>query len=175
VPDPTSSLHAGRAEQPEQPRRSLNNPFSAPRRQPEAPMTNIIKPATSGLGMLKKRSSATDKSAPGATTGAIRPGTADPHSRAFNSHGTNISAQAPLVAPAPQKPSHASPMLLAQNASSLTGSTSPMAFKVPFMSNLNASSDMNIEKNAHTSTLDANPSFKTPTGGYMRFFFYSGA
>ncbi|KAF9483215.1 hypothetical protein BDN70DRAFT_929389 [Pholiota conissans] len=171
VPDPTNSLHAGAKPNVEQPdqvqqqqqrRQSVNNPFSNRQDKP--------KPATSGLAMLAKRPSGSAGGKGGMTPGAARPDTADPYAvnangRGFQANGAMPMPHVPLMAPTPQKPARTSSTLLTQNASSISGSASPVAFKVPFASDPKIS-DKDAGKNAHISTSDVNSTFKSPNDDF---------
>lgn len=129
--------------------------------------SNAIKPTTSGLGRLSKRSSnAGIPTTPMEHPPVVRPGTANPYSRSFQAQGPNITTpHPPVIAPAPQKPIRISPSLGGRGSSSFSGPPSS-GFKVPYPSVSNIVSDPNPEKNAHIST---NNSTRTASGGGESF------
>ncbi|KJA25019.1 hypothetical protein HYPSUDRAFT_199946 [Hypholoma sublateritium FD-334 SS-4] len=127
------------------------NRFTVFRKPDEnGPPSNAMKPSTSGLGRVSKRSSNAG-TAPMEYPPVVRPGTANPYSRSFQAQAPNVTVpHPPVIAPAPQKPIRISPSLGGRGSGSFSGPPSS-GFKVPYPSVSNVVSDLNPEKNAHIS------------------------
>ena len=149
--------------------RSSANRFPVFRKTDEnEPPTTATKPSTSGLGRLSKRlSNAGMPTVPMEHPPVVRPGTANPYSRSFQTQAPNIApSHPPVIAPAPQKPIRISPTLGNRFSGSFSGPPSS-GFKVPYSIVSNVVSDPIQEKNAHIST---NNGTKTTPGGFKPLF-----